>query len=335
MHTGNRLVVDPFHFEHRRKPTSVEYCVLELGGISMSSIAVVAPEETKPKLTKATPVKLRDAGVTESWLEDVIEKEPAVIGLGDDLAIVERQRRQEKAGRLDLLLEDDSGDRRYEVELMLGSTDESHLIRTIEYWDIERRKWPGYDHTAVLIAEELTARFLNVISLFSGSIPIIAIQVNGFHVDGKLVLHFVKVLDSRATRKDETTQLQAKATDRQYWISHASTATVELVDGCLEIINVVASTPRKLTYNKNFIGLNDGVRPGNFVTFKPRKSVVKISVWYLNEIEPWVKRLEESGLEVSSKNEGVRVILTPKAFDENKQLLTEMLHQCVRDYENG
>jgi len=27
--------------------------------------------------------------------------------------------------------------------------------------------------------------------------------------------------------------------------------------------------------------------------------------------------------------------LTPKAFDENKQLLTEMLHQCVRDYENG
>lgn len=67
-----------------------------------------------------------------------------------------------------MLLEDDSGDRRYEVELMLGSTDESHLIRTIEYWDIERRKWPGYDHTAVLIAEELAARFLNVISLSAG-----------------------------------------------------------------------------------------------------------------------------------------------------------------------
>jgi hypothetical protein len=158
---------------------------------------------------------LRDAGVTEGWLEDVIEKEPTILPLGEEVTVIERQRRQEKAGRLDLLLEDDSGDKRYEVELMLGSTDESHLIRTIEYWDIERREWPGYDHTAVLIAEELTARFLNVISLFSGSIPIIAIQVNGLHVDGKLVLHFVKVLDSRALRIDETTQIQAKATDRQ------------------------------------------------------------------------------------------------------------------------
>jgi hypothetical protein len=301
----------------------------------MSSISVVAPDETRPRLAKASPVNLRDAGVTESWLEDVIEKEPAIIGLGDDLAVVERQRRQEKAGRLDLLLEDDLGDRRYEVELMLGSTDESHLIRAIEYWDIERRKWPGYDHTAVLIAEELAARFLNVISLFSGSIPIIAIQVNGLTVDGKLILHFTKVLDSRATRKDETALLLAKATDRQYWVSRASAATMELVDRCLEMINAVVSTPRRLTYNKGFIGLNDGIRPGNFVTFKPSKLVLRVSLWYLSDIESWVKRLQEFGLEARTKNDGVRVEVTPKAFEENKQLITEMLQECAKGYEKG
>jgi hypothetical protein len=301
----------------------------------MSALAAVVPDEAKPKLTKATPVSLRDAGVTESWLEDVIEKEPMILPLGEEVTVIDSQRRQEKAGRLDLLLEDDSGDNRYEVELMLGSTDESHLIRTIEYWDIERRKWPGYDHTAVLIAEELTARFLNVISLFSGSIPIIAIQVNGLHVDGKLVLHFVKVLDSRALRIDETTQLQAKATDRQDWISRASATTVELVDQCLVIINSVAGTRRSLTYKKHFIGLTDGVRPGNFVTFRPRRSALRIKFESLGQIEPWVKRLEESGLEVSTKNfdESVRLTVTPKAFDENKQLLTEMLQQAVREYE--
>ncbi len=299
----------------------------------MSSIAVVTQDEAKLRLTKAVRVSLRDAGASESWLEDVIENEPAIIGLGDDLVIVERQRRQEKAGRLDLLLEDDAGERRYEVELMLGSTDESHLIRTIEYWDIERRKWPGYDHTAVLIAEELTARFLNVIGLFSGSIPIIAIQVNGLQVDGRVVLHFVKVLDSRATRKDETSQLQAKATDRQYWVTRASAATIGLVDRCLEIINAVAGTPRKLTYNKQFIGLNDSVRPGNFVTFVPRASVLKMSFLALAQIEPWAKRLEESGLEFVTRDDRVRVTFTPKVFDENKQLLTEMLQQAVRDYE--
>ena|SRR2546425_1472605 len=183
------------------------------------------------KLTKSVAITLRDAGVTEGWLEDVIEKEPTILGLGE-VIVRDKQRRQEKAGRLDLLLEDDSEEERYEVELMLGPTDESHVIRTIEYWDIERRKWPGYEHCAVLVAEDITSRFLNVISLFSGSIPIIAIQVNALKVDDKLVLNFVKVLDSRRLRKDDSTELKAKGTDRQYWISRASAATVELADKC-------------------------------------------------------------------------------------------------------
>jgi len=44
----------------------------------------------------------------------------------------------------------------YEIEIQLGSTDESHIIRTIEYWDIERKRYPQYDHTAVIIAEDIT-----------------------------------------------------------------------------------------------------------------------------------------------------------------------------------
>ena len=155
------------------------------------SAPIAAPIEQGPKLVKSTPVSLKDAGVTETWLEKQIENEPTMLRLGD-VAVIERQRRQEKAGRLDLLLEDDSGRKRYEVELMLGPADESHLIRTVEYWDIERRKWPGYEHCAVLIAEDVASRFLNIISLFSGTVPFVAIQVNGLTVEGKFVLNFVK-----------------------------------------------------------------------------------------------------------------------------------------------
>ena len=62
------------------------------------------------------------------------------------------------------------------MEIQLGASDESHIIRTIEYWDIERKRYPQYDHTAVIVAEDITSRFLNVISLFNGHIPIMAIQ---------------------------------------------------------------------------------------------------------------------------------------------------------------
>jgi hypothetical protein len=39
----------------------------------------------------------------------------------------------------------------YEIEIMLGNLNESHIIRAIEYWDIERQRRPQSDHRAVII----------------------------------------------------------------------------------------------------------------------------------------------------------------------------------------
>lgn len=111
---------------------------------------------------------------SEKWVQEQLKTDPALLGLGD-LDVKDVERLQPKAGRLDLLLQDPESYRRYTVELQLGATDESHIIRTLEYWDIERKRYPQYDHCAVLIAEDITSRFLNVLSLFNGSIPFIAI----------------------------------------------------------------------------------------------------------------------------------------------------------------
>jgi hypothetical protein len=76
-----------------------------------------------------------------------------------------------------LLCQDADAHSTYEIEIQLGKTDESHIIRTIEYRDLERKRYPQYDHNAVVVAEEITSRFLNVISLFNGVIPLVAIQI--------------------------------------------------------------------------------------------------------------------------------------------------------------
>ncbi len=139
---------------------------------------------------------------SEAWLHDRICENTSILKLGD-LSIVERERTQYTGGRLDILLSDGDSTR-YEVEVMLGATDPSHIIRVIEYWDVERRRYPAYEHVAVLIAEEVTSRFLNMMSLLAGSIPLIAIQLNAIQVGDKLALDFVKVLDQRALQEDDT-----------------------------------------------------------------------------------------------------------------------------------
>jgi hypothetical protein len=121
--------------------------------------------------------KIRDCGFDEIWLQDQIVENPSCLGLGE-LELVSRERKQSSGGRLDLLLKDPEDDSMYEVEVMLGETDESHIIRTIEYWDREKRKWPQRQHYAVLVAEAVTKRFFNVIQLLSHSIPVIAVQAN-------------------------------------------------------------------------------------------------------------------------------------------------------------
>jgi hypothetical protein len=146
--------------------------------------------------TKHERVYLRDIGMDERWLHQRILEDPSILGLGD-LAVFRNEKIQLLGGRLDLLLQDTESEpvTMYEVEIMLGVTDESHIVRTIEYWDVESRRYPNREHRAVIVAEEITNRFFNVIWLLSRSIPIIAIQLNAIRLDGKLLLHFTKVLD--------------------------------------------------------------------------------------------------------------------------------------------
>ncbi len=87
----------------------------------------------------ANTLWMRDCQLNEHWLQDRICQDTSALGLGD-LVVVERERRQAAGGRLDLLLKDPEDDSMYEVELMLGETDESHIIRTVECWDNEKRR---------------------------------------------------------------------------------------------------------------------------------------------------------------------------------------------------
>ncbi len=148
------------------------------------------PNEFKPH----KKVGLRDAGRDEKWLQTQIAENPAILGLGE-LALVQREVRQSSGGRVDLLLTDPENDTMYEVEVMLGSTDPSHIIRTIEYWDIQSRKHPDREHRAVIIAEEITNRFFNVIWLLNRSLPIVAMKLDVLEVGGDYLLHFSKILD--------------------------------------------------------------------------------------------------------------------------------------------
>lgn len=185
----------------------------------------------------ATVCSIRECGFDEYWLQDQIADNPGCLQLGEELELVSRERQQSGGGRLDLLLKDPEDDSMFEVEVMLGETDESHIIRTIEYWDREKRKWPQRQHFAVLVAESITRRFFNVIQLLSHCIPIVAVQVNIVEADNKRVLHFSKVLDTYEEPGDET-ELPDEKHDEAYWQTY-SPWTLETAHLLLDVVRAV------------------------------------------------------------------------------------------------
>lgn len=251
----------------------------------------------KLNYVKPEPVSLKDhPDYNERWVQEKIAEDPSLLGLGD-LVVRDKERTQLRAGRLDLLLQDLETNWRCEVEIQLGKTDEAHIIRALEYWDIERKRYPQYEHTAVIVAENITSRFLNVINLFNGHIPLIAIQMNAFKVGESISLVFTTVLDEMTLGLvDEDEEVQ-EVTDRAYWENRGSKATLSMTDDLMKLINTWDDglIPK---YNKFYVGLARNGQPDNFVIFRPKKEWLRV--------EPRLERSED--LEAEMEREGLDVM---------------------------
>jgi len=247
------------------------------------------------KLYKPEKINLaKHPSIKESWIQEQIANDPSILGLGD-LVLKDKERSQPKAGRLDILLQDTTTNRRYEVEIQLGATDETHIIRTIEYWDIERRRYPQYDHCAVIIAEDITSRFLNIISLFNGHIPLIAIQMNAFKFGDDIALIFTKVLDELPLGLVDEDEEVREVTDRDYWVKRGSLDTVKMGDDILEI-NKTFSSQSELKYNKFYIGFSENGHTNNSTIIRPRKKDLNVEI-RLPQSEEVQKLIDDAGLD--------------------------------------
>lgn len=283
---------------------------------------------TNNKLTPMTQLNLtEEKTITEANIRDFLYDHPEILGdaIGvKNLQPLQREKRQFSGGRIDLLFGDDENNR-YEVELQLGATDETHIIRSIEYWDIERKRYPKYDHVAVLIAENITGRFFNVISLFHGAIPLIALQLTAIPLpDNKVGLNLTNILDLTVSSADDDTE-QELVTNRAWWEQRSNSTMMTLMDNIFKEINPLCQE-FELNYNKFYIGLKkDGIAK-NFISFVPQKGNVQLRIHCdeNNEIE---ELLSSKHIDIERKYRQYYQIAfsTIKSFNESKEEILKLI----------
>ena len=271
-------------------------------------------------------------GINEKSIQQIIADDPSIIGLGE-LVLKDKERIQPRAGRLDLLMQDPDTNRRYEVEIQLGKTDESHIIRTIEYWDIEKKRYPQYDQCAVLIAEDITSRFLNVIGLFNGFIPVIAIQMNAYRIGNEVGLVFTKVLDEMPLGLVEEDEEIQEITDREYWLKRGTQATVKMVDEILAIISSF-KPGYELKYNKFYIGLAKDGQPNNFAICRPKKNymIIELRLQKSEEIDQIIESNDLDEMSYDKRWGNYRIRLNKGEISKKTEVIQTLLEKAEKNF---
>lgn len=272
-------------------------------------------------MKRLVPVSLKNnPKYNEKWIQERIAEDPTILGLGD-LSLRAKEKIQVSGGRLDLLLEDSNSDspKRYECEIQLGATDESHIIRTIEYWDLEKKRYPQYDHTAILVAEDVTSRFLNVIHLFNGHIPLIVLKMSAFEIDNDITLLFTKIIDEVhfGIEEDET---DFEPTDRNYWERKSTKQMLELSDKLFNLIKECepSANPK---YNKHYIGVDRSGIVSNFCWMKPKKNFVTFFSKFI-PTDNFINEAESVGYYIEVQSKQNRCFIKLSDYPKTNQLTT-------------
>lgn len=269
----------------------------------------------------ATSIDIRTCGYDEYWLQNQIVKIPSCLHLGD-LEVVSREKQQAMGGRLDILLKDPEDDSMYEVEVMLGETDETHIIRTIEYWDNEKRRWPQRQHYPVLVSESITRRFFNVVQLLSHAIPIIGIQVNIVEAGGQRMLTFSKVIDTYEEPEDADPGAN-EVHDETYWRSMSS-ATTDAAKYLYELVGPLYTQP-VLKYVKYYISIQVN---GYVHWWLSKRSGNKslIGIWLHEKYIPKAREmLDQKGIaNTLKKNQEIRMVMDKEGIAKNSETVKEL-----------
>ena len=278
------------------------------------------------------PISIRSIpDANERLIQDLIAKDPSILGLGP-LELQAKERVQPAGGRLDFILRDEDNETWYEVEIQLGKTDESHIIRTIEYWESEKRRHPEIQHIAVIVAEEITGRFFNVISLLNQNIPIIALKMSATKLSDRYGLLFTRILDHQPR---EAPDESVSEVDASYWEKKAAPFAMRAVREISEYARANLNKNIEPKFTTSHIGTSIQGRVSNFVTFHPLKRFLRVN-FHCSRTDDFDKRLEDWGVDWEYKSgrfPRYRLRLLENEIHGNDELLRVLLKQSYEECE--
>jgi predicted transport protein len=285
-------------------------------------------------------ISLKDhKSIKERNVQYMIAKDPYMLGLGE-LKLIDIQVEYENKERLDLLFQSKDLKTIYEVEIQLGQLDGSHLFRTVEYWLNERDNKLGHKHVAVLIAEVITKRALEIIKLCMCNVSIVILEMTAYESEnGILYLKFKEIYPDECAIVDEYKQYEEYEEivlcDRQYYENNAPAALLNAADTIFRILKEIDPVI-EMNYTQGYIGFKTGkIRGLAFIVIKQDVLILKLVLKNLAETETKIKDMKLDLIGYAERKEKkcgeYKIRLTADDVKNKEAALKELLNM-VHEY---
>jgi hypothetical protein len=166
-----------------------------------------------------------------------------------------------------------------------------------------------------------------VISLFNGTIPLIAIQMQALRIGEMVMLVFTTVMDELSRGLvDEDEDAAAAPTDRAYWEKRSSKSSMALADELLQVIKEFDAS-LELKYNKFYIGLSREGQAFNFVELKPQKNLLRLELALpqTDDLDALVDAAGFDAMEYDKRWRHYRLRLTKPDIGSKAEALRELM----------
>jgi hypothetical protein len=167
----------------------------------------------------------------------------------------------------------------------------------------------------------------------SGSIPIVAIQLDALEVQGHIVLNFVQVLDQADLRVDDVEEDGGGGTvERAYWSNMIGERLLGVCDAVVREVNEHAAQSFEPNYMRRYIGLRSNGVVNNIVYMSPKKTknIVHIGMRSSNADE-WRDRFEAAGVPArSQRKRRVTITVSPEEHAKHRELIAQAIADTVQ-----
>jgi len=130
-------------------------------------------------MARKRKISLRNKNINEKIVQEYFEQNTNIIGLTDGI-LLDKEEIQSRSKRLNMLFKESDTKNCYVVGIKLGILDEDHIKKTIEYWNLSKKKYPKYEHCIIFCVGNITGEAMILLNSYDKQSQIIVCIINAF-----------------------------------------------------------------------------------------------------------------------------------------------------------